>query len=102
VLEAVAGEEVEADPRGHATGSAPPLQSVGPRNPRVLQALHAFSGIVPENMNKRINVQFNVASITCRLKYDCAIGIVCGTTKRWYNSECLFSKMLIYTIYIYI
>lgn len=47
VLEAVAGEEVEADPRGHATRSAFPLQRVGPRDPRVLQALHAFSGIVP-------------------------------------------------------
>lgn len=47
VLEAVAGEEVEAHPRGHATRPALPLQRVGPRNPRVLQALHAFGSVVP-------------------------------------------------------
>lgn len=48
VFEAVTGEEVEADPRGHSTRSSLPLQRVGPRNPRILQALHAFRGIVPE------------------------------------------------------
>lgn len=47
VLEAVAGEEVEADPRGHAPRPTLPLQRVGPRNPRVLQALHALGSIVP-------------------------------------------------------
>lgn len=47
VLETVAGEEVEADPRSHAARSTLPLQRVGPRNPRVLQALHAFGSIVP-------------------------------------------------------
>lgn len=36
VLEAVAGEEVEADARGHATRSTLPLQRVGSRHPRVL------------------------------------------------------------------
>ena len=55
VLEAVAGEEVEADPRGHATRSTPPLQSVGTRNPRVLQALHAFSCVVSANKTKKKN-----------------------------------------------
>lgn len=54
VLEAVAGEEVEADPRGHAARSALPLQRVGPRDPRVLQTLHAFRRIVPENTTKQI------------------------------------------------
>lgn len=48
VLEAVAGEEVEANPKGHTTRSTLPLQRVGPGNPRVLQALHAFRSIVPE------------------------------------------------------
>lgn len=52
VLEAVAGEEVEADPRGHAARSTLPLQRVGPRNPRVLQALHALRRIIPENITK--------------------------------------------------
>lgn len=53
VLEAVAGEEVEADPRGHATRSALPLQRVGPRNPRVLQALRAFGSVVPAGGKKK-------------------------------------------------
>lgn len=48
VVEAVAGEEVEAEPRGHATRPPLPLQRVGPRHPRVLQALHAFRRVVPE------------------------------------------------------
>lgn len=49
VVEAVAGEEVETNPRGHPTRSAFPLQCVGPRHPRVLQALHAFGRVVPEH-----------------------------------------------------
>ena len=53
VLEAVAGEEVEADPRGHATRATFPLQRVGPRNPRVLQALHAFRCVIPEDITKK-------------------------------------------------
>lgn len=47
VSEAVTGKKVEADARGHATRSALPLQRVGPGNPRVLQALHAFGRVVP-------------------------------------------------------
>lgn len=47
VLEAVAGEEVEADARGHATRSTFPLQRIGPRDPCVLQALHAFRSVIP-------------------------------------------------------
>lgn len=47
VLEAVAGEEVEADARGHAACPTLPLQGVGPGHPRVLQALHAPGRVVP-------------------------------------------------------
>lgn len=56
VLEAVAGEEVEADPRGHAARSALPLQRVGPGNPRVLQALHAFGSVVPAGRGEKNRV----------------------------------------------
>lgn len=52
VLEAVASEEVEADPRGHAARPTFPLQRVGPGDPCVLQALHALGGVVPVKEGK--------------------------------------------------